>query len=178
MPITLIVEDGTKPTNANTYISLADAEVYHTAMGNVDWTTNTDDEAKKQALVLATQSIDLLYGSKFESYIYFTSNQSLLFPRAQFWDANYRLVTDATIPAALKNAVSEVALMQMAGTNIFPMQSTTGLIKSEDLKAGKVSISTTYAKPQQGESFEGFRKIDLIIAPLLKQTAGNWGLKA
>ncbi len=175
MTVTLIVEDGTKPAFANTYVSAVNADAYHAAMGNTDWAGN-DADTRAQALILATQAVDLLYGAKYESYIYFNSTQSLLFPRAQFWDANYRLITDKTIPQSLMNAVCEIAQMQIDGTDIFPVQSNTMAIKSESVKVGGLSVSTDYMKTLEGESFDGFRKIDLLIRPLLKQKTSNWPL--
>lgn len=177
MTVIINVEDGTKPANANSYISLTDADAYHASMGNTDWATNKPD-ARSQALILATQSVDLLYGAKYESYIYFNSNQALLYPRAQFWDANYRLITDSTIPNSLKNAVCEIAQMQLNSIEIFPVQASSSTIKSESVKLGSLAVSDNYSKTVEGESFDGFRKIDLIIRPLLKTAYANWGLKA
>ena len=179
MSITLIVEDGTKPASANTYVSLADADTYHTNLGNTDWPDTTGDEEKKQALILATQAIDLLYGVRYMSTIYPDSKQVLLWPRLWFMDANARIVKENTIPAAIKNAVCEVALMHLQDLDIFPQQSTTSLVKLSHIKIGDIANQTEYFKPAEGESFTGFRKVDITLRPVLKsaQTA-NWSLKA
>ena len=57
MPITLTVEDGTRPTGANTYASLADANAYWADRGNATWATATDDE-KASALIQATDYLN------------------------------------------------------------------------------------------------------------------------
>jgi hypothetical protein len=175
--ITLIVEDGTKVVGANSYLTLAEAEGYHSLYGNTDWADAADDEVRKQALVLATKAVDLLYGSKYLSFMYPDSNQPLLFPRAYFWDNTGRIIPEHTIPLSLKDAVSEIALMQINGANIFPMQSTSGLVKSDNVKLGSLGVVTDYIRAPEGETFDGFRKIDILMLPLLRKP-GNWSLKA
>ena len=58
MAITLIVEDGTRPTGANTYASIADADAYWADRANATWAAATDD-AKAASLI---QSTDYLNG--------------------------------------------------------------------------------------------------------------------
>ena len=57
MPITLTVEDGTRPTGANTYAALADANAYWADRGNATWADATDDE-KAAALIQATDYLN------------------------------------------------------------------------------------------------------------------------
>lgn len=57
MPITLTVEDGTRPTGANTYASAADADTYHADRGFAAWADATDDE-KAVALIRATDYLN------------------------------------------------------------------------------------------------------------------------
>ena len=178
MAITLVLEDGTKPIGANTYVSLADAETYHTNYGNVDWTGNADDELKKQALVLASQAVDLLYGAKYMSGILPDSTQALLFPRMWFTDNDSRIVKENNIPLCLKNAVCEIALLQMAGENIFPLASTGNLVKTSKVKVGDIETSTEYFKAAENETYSGFRKVDIILRPILKTATGGWRLRA
>ena len=58
MAISLIVEDGTRPTGANTYASVADADAYWADRASATWAAATDD-AKAAALI---QSTDYLNG--------------------------------------------------------------------------------------------------------------------
>jgi len=159
----------------NTYITLADAETYHTTYGNVDWTSTVDDEAKKLALVLATQAVDLLYGQKFLSFVS-VETQPLLFPRASFYDNDARYHT--TYPTSLKNAVCEIALMSLLGADILPMASAAQNVKAESIQVGGISINTQNYKANEGESFEGFRKVDILLRPILRQQGSSWRLKA
>jgi hypothetical protein len=178
MAITLIVENGSKPAGANTYVSLVDAATYHATFGNSAWTDLTDDDIKSQALVLATQSVDLLYGERYDSAIFPSSTQELLWPRMWFTDANQRIVLDGTIPKALKDAVAEIALLSLDGVDIFPLAATAQNVRDQTIQVGGISISTSNYRPNSGESFTGFRKVDIVIRPILKRTFAGWSLKA
>lgn len=57
MAITLTVEDGTRPTGANTYASAAEADAYHTDRAFDAWDDATDDE-KATALIKATDYLN------------------------------------------------------------------------------------------------------------------------
>jgi len=57
MPITLIVEDGTRPTGANTYAAIATADAYHADRAFDAWDDATDDE-KATALIKATEYLN------------------------------------------------------------------------------------------------------------------------
>jgi hypothetical protein len=180
MTITLIVEDGSKPDNANSYVTLEAADLYHGSYGNIDWPApDSSEEEKKQALILATQSVDLLYGPRYLSFIYPDSPQVLLFPRAWFTDNNGVVVPDNTIPICLINAVCEVALMSLQGIDIFPLASSANYIKAESVKVGGVAIEQEYWLPKTQESYESFGKVDLLLYPILKSkggSSGGWGM--
>ncbi len=53
--MTIIVEDGSVVANANSYISVADANAYFTTTGDTLWTEDADDAAKERALILGAQ---------------------------------------------------------------------------------------------------------------------------
>lgn len=57
MAITLIVEDGSRPTGANTYASIADADAYHADRAFTAWEDATDDE-KATALIRSTDYLN------------------------------------------------------------------------------------------------------------------------
>jgi len=172
---TLIVEDGTKPVGANSYVSLEAADAYHAAYGNLDWPGDESSEQKNQSLILATQSVDLLYGPRYLSFVYPDTHQSLLFPRAWFTDNNGIIVPENTIPVCLINAVCEVALMNLQGIDIIPVESSANYIKAESVKVGGVAIEQEYWLPKTQESYEGFRKVDLLLYPILKTKSGSSG---
>lgn len=67
----------------DSYISLADADAYHTAMGNTGWTG--DEAAKEVALRKGTQYIEMTYA-----------------PKAEYLDPMHKNIVASTAEAALR----------------------------------------------------------------------------
>jgi hypothetical protein len=186
----LIVENGTKPAGANSYVTLAEADAYHALYGNTDWPqpvapaiplTPTPDEIAAEearaallepALILATQSLDLLYGHKYASCSVPNSTQALLFPRYTFYDRFGRIVNENTIPKSLKDAQCEIALLSFLGEDIMPLPNDDSNVESQDVTVGDVSTSVTYVTRAQGETYPGFNKVDKLLYPILKDAPG------
>lgn len=114
MALTLVVEDGTGLANANTYVSLADANTYAesslTAAATA-WKSEADDEKKKAALISAsrylTYSFDWIGTKK-------TSTQALAFPRTGVV-IDGQEIPDDIVPQEVKDACSELAIQYLAG---------------------------------------------------------------
>lgn len=167
----MIVETGNKVAGANSYCTLAFADQYHATYGNSDWTGS--NAAKEAALMLASQSLDLLYGPKYLSSP-LEGAQTLLWPRYPFTDKN-GLARTAGIPIELQRAQAELALKALQGADLFPEGNAQGAVISESVSVGEISTSTTYrgAGKPEAAAFEGFRKIDLLLWPLLKGRRGS-----
>ena len=164
----LILETGVGIADANSYVSLEEANAYHSLYNNLDWAAS--DEELEQSLILATRSIDLLYGSKYNSYKRVDSISPLLFPRYSFYDNNFQLVSQTTIPKCLKNAVCQLALMQLLGEDILPLANTDSNIKLGRIKIGEIEIENEYQTNKGiGETYPGFNQIDLLLEPILKK---------
>lgn len=103
--MTFVVEDGTGLANANSYISVPDADAYFADRGIAAWTgSNT---VKEQALVRATDFIETVYGQRFRGSVV-TESQALSFPR---------YITDEDeVPTSLKRATCEYALRALSAT--------------------------------------------------------------
>lgn len=164
----LIVETGIGIADANSYVSLEEANAYHALYNNLDWAAT--DEELEQALILATRSIDLLYGPKYISYKRVDSISPLLFPRYSFYDNNFQLIGQTTIPKCLKQAVCQLALMQLLGEDILPLASADGNIKMGRIKIGEIEIENEYQSNKKiAETYPGFNQIDLLLEPILKR---------
>lgn len=170
----LIIENGTNVANANSYADIEFADAYHTAQGNLDWAGTTED--LERALQIACRSLELLYGPSYKSLLLYP-NQPLLYPRRVFTDNNRRIIEAGNIPTCLKEAQCEIALMYLLGVDVFPTASDAA-IRAATLSVGEVSESTTYYKPVEKERFPGFRKVDLILAPILNCTPSSWRIRA
>lgn len=165
MASTLIVEDGTEVANAHSYVTLAEANAYHTLYGNTDW--DGDDATLDQALIVACLSLELLYGPKYLSQRV-TNTQPLLYPRFAFYDQLQQLHAQGSIPKKLKDAQCELALMYLLGTDLFPEENQASGIAQESIKVGDIQTSTTYQKQPKKSAYDGFRKVDITMYPLLK----------
>ena len=119
MALTLIKEDGTGKTDANSYADVADGNAYHDGhLYATAWTGATDDQ-KAVALVMASRLIDAEYqfnGTRT------TANQALQWPRAMCPEPDnvhvpisvllpipYDYVQYDTVPKAVIQATCEMA---------------------------------------------------------------------
>lgn len=102
-----VVEDGTGLSEANSYVSIAEADDFNADRGNVAWTG--DDAAKQAALVKATDYIEQSYGSRWRGEK-LVDNQGLALPRD----------FGTPLPRQLKQAVCVLALEAIAGTDLNP----------------------------------------------------------
>jgi hypothetical protein len=117
MAITITVEDGTGLAGANSYVSAADADIYHSNRGRSSWGLLTAD-AKATALIAGTQFIDSIYnwiGSRR------SKTQGLKWPRIQGLDdsGNAILLVDRdgfdidAVPQAVVDACAEAAFLSL-----------------------------------------------------------------
>lgn len=106
--MSLIVEDGTGLTTAESYVSVADADAYHSAFGNTAWTGTTG--AKEIALRRATQYIDSRY--RFRG-VRKDADQALEWPRV-WYEPDGR--TESWPPKLLEQACCEAALRALSDT--------------------------------------------------------------
>ena len=91
----------------NSYVSVTDADEYHSLRGNSGWTELSNTE-KEQALVKATSWLNSALANKWKgrSADY---EQSLPWPREGVYDEDDYYVDGNIIPQAIKDATSEVA---------------------------------------------------------------------
>ncbi len=105
MAVTLIATSGA--TNANSYITLADAETYfETRLHKSSWDDETDDN-KTIALIWATRLLDDYFiwdGFKV------STGQALMWPRSNIFDIEGNSVSSGSIPTFLANATAEYAM--------------------------------------------------------------------
>ena len=93
--------------NANSYVSVADADAYIALRLNSSEWTAADTATKQAALVTATSMLDEMFAWRGEPA---TTTQALHWPATDATDCAGGEINDATIPAAVKNATCEQAL--------------------------------------------------------------------
>lgn len=173
MTTTLIVEDGTRVSTANSYATLAYANSYFPATS--DWSGYSDSD-KTDALATAFQSLELLYGPNYLGAIFPTSVQVALFPRLPFTDNNGRLIRQNVVPDCLLRAQCEIALLYLEGTNVFPIKGTKRNVAEQSVAMDGLKSQVKYLTPVEDETFPGFRKIDLLLKPILRNGSNKFRL--
>lgn len=114
----LEVEDGTGKANANAFVSLEEANLYHANAGNEAW-EDEDEDARMGAIVRATFGLQtkfngLWFGQKA------VAAQRLAWPRSQVLGEDKPIIDldgvpipVTVVPQAVKDATCEVALIEL-----------------------------------------------------------------
>jgi len=165
----LIVEDGTGLSNADSYASLAEANLYHANHGNVDW-SDIDATTKEQLLRKATDYMVAQYRLQYAGYRRY-STQSLDWPRLYVplidsLSANVfpQYVDFDIVPVIVKNACAELALK--AYTAILMQDLTQGVIRE---KVDVIEVEYDKFSPQQTR----YEQIDAMLSVFFKQQGND-----
>ena len=166
---TLVVEDGTGKTDANSYCTVAYADTYHaTYTASSDWSGATEAN-KIAALIKGTMYIDLKYGQRWKGYkargYGDEDEQALDWPQIGNYDADGWPYDEMTIPARIKQAACEAALRALLGDDLLGTVTATGSITSESVTVGPISESKSYS----GGKPYGYvyPKIDALVRPFI-----------
>jgi hypothetical protein len=172
--VTLVVEDGTGLANANSYVSLVEADTYFTNQGTAGAAWAAPDALKNEYLANACTALDAVFGRNYISYLRAsdTTIQSLLWPRENVWDRHNRRIPAGGIPQEVKDAQCELALLLQSGVDLFPEGNPNNNLLSESVAIGEISQSYTLQRQAAEQAtYEGFRKVELILWPILKPKA-------
>ena len=151
----LVVEDGTGKSDADAYVSQADADTYHSDRNNTAWASLTS-AAKDAAIRYATVTLDGLYEWSGELT---STTQALDWPRSGAEDDEGRTFDDDEIPDAIPDATCELALLS-SSTALNSSYDRGGAVKSE--RVGPLAIEYF-----NGAAIEPYLPIlDRIIAGL------------
>ena len=158
--MTLVVEDGSGLANAESYISVGDADTYHTAFGNTGWSGDT--ATKEVALRNATQYIDSTYLKRWKGTKN-KSTQALMWPRYGVVTIDGWPITGTEIPLALKRATAEAAMRALT-EELVPDITDPGTITFYAVEVGPISEKTAYASRSQ---IKVYRVIDELLKDLI-----------
>jgi len=163
--MSLVVEDGTSKTDADSYLSVADADTYHTAhSASTDW-SGAETADKEKSLRLATQFLDAKFNGLWRGYRTY-QDQSLDWPRACVEDNDgYSYVSDQ-MPQKLLDATAELALKVAGGDTLLDDVDRPGISKTKEVKVGPITIKKDYLG---GDSpFKRYPLVEELLRPLLK----------
>jgi len=162
----LVVEDGSGKTDAESYLSVADADTYHTKHGgSTDW-SGAETADKEEALRMATQYLDAVYHERWEGRRV-SRDQALDWPRGWVEDRDGFAVDSDDIPAKLEDACAELAVRHITETDgLLPDLSDPGIVASEAVAVGPVKVSTQY---MGGNSpVTEFRIVEALLRGLIR----------
>jgi len=159
------VEDGTNVSGANAYVTVAAADSYNVNHEmDTDW-SGAGDSAKEKAIRLATQYLDLRFGHLWRGARY-NEDQALAWPRTAFYDYDGFVVEAETIPTALANACTELAIRVVKGDDLFPVNEHPGL-KSHAIHNASTGVTKVYEGGSVGNDVKAYPVVDAMLAPLV-----------
>lgn len=162
--MSLIVEDGTARADAESYMSVAEADTYHSDRGNAAWTGTTPQ--KEQWLRKATEYMVQTYRERWLSFRV-TATQALDWPRAwvQVKDAPYgygsfaAMIPNNVVPVEVKRACGELALQAISGD----------LAPALERVARREKVDVIEVEYDAGSpAYKRFRNVDMLLSPLLR----------
>lgn len=159
--MSLIVENGTGLSTAESYISVADATTRHAALGNTNWALLTTPEIE-QALRRATNYMVQTYRGLWTGYR-INSTQALDWPRSWVVVDTYPVASNA-VPSDIANACADLALKAASGDLAEDL--TRGIVRE---KVGPLETEYDRNSPQSVR----YRAVDMALAPYLAGAGAN-----
>jgi hypothetical protein len=144
--MTLIVEDGTGRSDAESYISVADVGAYLALMKSATVQATWSAAAladQERACRTATQYLDVRYGSRLPG-TRINATMTLLWPREDAWDLDGYEIEDDEIPQRWLDACAELALRVVEGDELLDDQDEPGSVASESVTVGPITVSTSF----------------------------------
>lgn len=163
----LVVEDGTGKVDADSYVSVADADTYHAARGHTDWVAATSDN-RSIALRVATDYLDSAYEFK---GVRSNDIQALEWPRAGASDGDGFTIASDAMPRRLINATAEAALLVVQGEELTPNLERGGQIYKQREKVGPLEEETTFTLSAPGSTV--WVILNNLLGPLTGSSISN-----
>ena len=161
----LIHEDGNGLATAESYVSVADSNIYHYSRGNKSWADFTPT-LKEQLLRKATDYMIQVYTKRWNGYRY-VSGQALDWPRDSVYLSNYlqpELVANNIVPIEVKNACCELA---------FKANSTT-LLEDLDKRVTREKIDVIEVEyGEYSQENTRYASIDAMLSIYFNSTTGG-----
>ncbi len=163
--MSFVVETGAGLSTANSYLSVADADAYHTDhSGSTAW-SGASEADKQKALRLGTQYLDVRYDGRWKG-TRSNDDQALAWPRANVVDSDGYILDSDDLPERLENAVAELALRVIGGDTLLDDIDEPATISSESVTAGPIQFSQQFTGGKS--QVKGYPLIDGLIRPLIQ----------
>lgn len=168
------------PPSADSYVTLAATDAWHSARGNAGWTGA--DSLKESALRRATTWIDAAFGARFRGVKTGGRAQSLAWPRTGATDAAGEAIGADEIPVEIQRATFEAALREIMtpgslAPDIVPVTTTGGAVKRIRKQVGPLETETEYTEgATTGPTEPIFPVIDGLLGGLLGGSSSGGGM--
>ena len=161
----LIVEDGTNVANADSYESVANADIYFVDRNNATW-KDTDYFDKEASLRYATQYIDGYY--KWLG-VRTNTDQVLEWPRTLEGGADNdgKTISSTTIPLKLKHSLFELAIENLS-ERLAISADRAGMIKRERIE-GAIEVEYQSGAPAN----KSYPLIDMMLSSISRGGVGS-----
>jgi len=168
--MSILVEDGSIVTGAESYATVTEANTYHTNRNNALWTGT--DTVKEAALRKAAAYLDGKYRKRWKGCRVDALTQPMEWPRAnvlyedngeQLTYSSYLPIT--TIPQRLKDAQCELALRSLSGD--LAVDGETNIISK------KVDAIQTQFVPGAVRGQKTYQIVDQLLSDLLHPVGGG-----
>lgn len=169
--MTIIVETGAGLSTAETYITVAGADTYHSDRANSAWAALTT-QLKEAYLRRATEYMLQVYRLKWKG-VRMTATQALDWPRAYVYTQPFLhgavgefpyLVENDIVPVEVARACAELALRAISGDLAPDIGRLKKRVKVDVIETEYVDGATPYVR---------FRAIDRMLDPFMSGTAGS-----
>lgn len=169
--VNLIVEDGSGVDGANSYVTLDEANTYHTQQGNGAWFGYSPDDLMLAALIRGAGYINATYRGRWPGRPTYGRDQFMDWPRTGVVDIAGNEVADDEIPREVKQAQMEAALRELSTPgSTLPDYTPTDRVLAE--RVGPLSVQ--YADVVGADAqMPVFRAIDNILSSLIPRKTGT-----
>lgn len=155
--MTIIVEDGTAKSDAESYATVAQADSYWLLRENTGTWGDQDLDVKEAALRKATDFITQQYRSAWKGKRY-TATQSLCWPRYDVWDYDVyvpTLIASTVVPSEVRNACIELAYRAVT-------EDLTPDVERQPIQETIGSLQVTYDR--SASPYKSFREVDAMLS--------------
>jgi hypothetical protein len=157
----LIVETGNGLADAESYISIADADTYFLNRGITAWSGS--DHHKEEALRRATDYMEGRYYGQWKGQRKYPE-QALAWPRVEVFDTDGYEISDSSVPVQVKRACAEYAMRALTAT-LLPDETAPGITSESVSIPGPISKSVSYSGTKTTMSV--YYAVDRILRPVL-----------
>jgi hypothetical protein len=159
--MSIVTEDGTGKSDAESFITLAEASAYHADRGNAAWAALASDTLREQALRRATDYLEQVYGLKWKGERT-KHTQALSWPRYDVCANGFDVDSDV-VPVPVQRACAEMALKAAAGELAPDVGRLAKREKVDVLEVEYESGALPYVR---------YRAVDNLLAPYLEGGSG------